>query len=62
MWLNSHEQWAEHIVGKKHRNNASVAMQRRFTADQLYWAREAARFHLQMLYTRYLVLLCRAAG
>eukprot|EP00974_Lingulodinium_polyedra_P011516 1112527-Lingulodinium_polyedra.AAC.1 len=58
----SPEQWAGHIAGKKHRKNTSVAKQRRFSAEQQYWAREAARFHLQMLYARYLVLLQHAAG
>eukprot|EP00974_Lingulodinium_polyedra_P033938 3263159-Lingulodinium_polyedra.AAC.1 len=61
MWVSS-EQWDGHVAGKKHRKNTRVAKLRPFSSDQQYWARETARFHLHMLYARYLVLLQRAAG
>eukprot|EP00974_Lingulodinium_polyedra_P021763 2101777-Lingulodinium_polyedra.AAC.1 len=56
------EQWSTRTAGKKHRRNADRALQPRFTDDQRYWAKQAARNHLQLLYTRYSVLLARLAG
>eukprot|EP00974_Lingulodinium_polyedra_P002088 195933-Lingulodinium_polyedra.AAC.1 len=47
MWVSS-KQWDGHVAGKKHRKNTRVATQRQFSSDQRYWAREAAKFHLQM--------------
>eukprot|EP00974_Lingulodinium_polyedra_P008591 820218-Lingulodinium_polyedra.AAC.1 len=60
MWVSS-EQWDGHVAGKKHRKNCRSATLRQFSSDQRFVAREAARFHLQMLYARYLVLLQTAA-
>eukprot|EP00974_Lingulodinium_polyedra_P020062 1938892-Lingulodinium_polyedra.AAC.1 len=62
MWLNSAEQWTEHVAGKKHRKNTRLAWQPRFTDDQRYWARQAARCHLQLLCTRYSALLRQIGG
>eukprot|EP00974_Lingulodinium_polyedra_P029584 2850496-Lingulodinium_polyedra.AAC.1 len=60
MWV-SCEQWDGHVAGKKHRKNSRSAALRQFSSDQRFVAREAARFHLQMLYARYFVLLQTAA-
>eukprot|EP00974_Lingulodinium_polyedra_P091058 8829032-Lingulodinium_polyedra.AAC.1 len=61
MWLNGAEQLSVHRAGKKHRRRLRSPRQAQFTGDQLYWARFAARYHLQMLYTRHTVRLARLA-
>eukprot|EP00974_Lingulodinium_polyedra_P006512 619361-Lingulodinium_polyedra.AAC.1 len=61
MWVNGDRQWDSHVIGKTHRKNAALAThpQLSFSSDQIYWARHIARYHLQMLYTRFLVRSCR---
>ena len=41
-------------MGRKHRRNARALGAVGPTSDQRYWARYAARYHLQMLYTRHI--------
>ena len=60
MWCSSPQQYEEHVLGKKHRHNARVLVGP--TSDQRYWARYAARYHLQMLYTRHIMVALRTAG
>ena len=53
VWLRSPQQYEEHLVGRKHRRNARALGAVGPTSDQRYWARYAACYHLQMLYTRF---------
>eukprot|EP00974_Lingulodinium_polyedra_P024416 2363336-Lingulodinium_polyedra.AAC.1 len=62
MWANGTAQWVTHAAGKKHRRNVDPALQPRFTDDQQFWARQAARSCFQLLYTRHTVLLRQLAG
>eukprot|EP00974_Lingulodinium_polyedra_P041543 3990341-Lingulodinium_polyedra.AAC.1 len=57
MWVNGLDQWVTHVAGRKHRRNTGLALRPRFSGDQRFWARQAARSHLQLLYTRYTALL-----
>eukprot|EP00974_Lingulodinium_polyedra_P017958 1741346-Lingulodinium_polyedra.AAC.1 len=59
MWVNGAAQWTAHSAGKKHRRHADPALQPRFTDNQRFWARRAAR---SLLYARYMALLRHLAG
>eukprot|EP00974_Lingulodinium_polyedra_P093240 9031325-Lingulodinium_polyedra.AAC.1 len=62
IWLNGHDQWEEHVVGRKHRLVRARFQPRYFSSTRKFLARESARSFLLLVHLRCSAQVAQLAG